>query len=119
AVGLDAGLLGPRARSPAIHSPVSAERTISVLVAYDALRCGEEYGLLIHNANIGEQSSMKQLHDLLDTTDPAWPLVQEWLAAAPAPGIVLPGDQERAAQTLLALQITTRSPLGAVIWETG
>ena len=35
---------------------------------------------------------MKTLSDLINTTDPAWPLIQEWLAEATNPVEILPPD---------------------------
>lgn len=63
---------------------------------------------------------MKTLNELIDRPDPAWPLVQEWIAAATNPVEVLPPpDQDTRGQALLAAQVTTRSPMGAIIFETG
>ena len=61
----------------------------------------------------------RTLTDLVDTADPAWPLVSEWLSGASAPVEVLPMDQGRAERTLLDMQITTRSPMGAIVYHTG
>jgi uncharacterized protein DUF2625 len=62
---------------------------------------------------------MRELTDLLDTKDPAWPLVQEWLCSATnAPEVLPPADPQRA-EALVQLQVTTRSPMGAVVYETG
>jgi len=60
----------------------------------------------------------RPLTDLL-SDDPAWPLVQSWLAEATNDVRVLPADRERAERTLYELQVTSRSPLGAVALETG
>jgi len=63
---------------------------------------------------------MKTLDELIDRADPAWPLVQEWIAAATNPVEVLPPpDEQTRQQALLAAQVTTRSPMGAIIFETG
>jgi len=60
---------------------------------------------------------MKQLHD---NDDPAWPLVQQWVAEATNPVEVLPRPDDKVRETaLVAIQVTTRSPMGAVIYETG
>jgi Protein of unknown function DUF2625 len=61
----------------------------------------------------------RDLSALLDMVDPAWPLVQEWLASARNHTEVLEPDNHRRAQTLLQLQVTTHSVLGSVAWETG
>jgi hypothetical protein len=62
---------------------------------------------------------MRTLEELTDTTDPAWPLVSDWFRHATNPVEVLPATRSQAEQTLLALQVTTRSPMGAIAYETG
>ena len=62
---------------------------------------------------------MKTLSDLINTTDPAWPLIQEWLAEAAHPVEILPRDSAAAEVELLKTQVTTRSFMGAVVYETG
>ena len=64
--------------------------------------------------------ALKTLQELINTEDPAWPLVQGWIAEAKNPVEVLPpiNDAKREA-SLVATQVTTRSPMGAVIYETG
>src|SRR5579859_3285126 len=61
---------------------------------------------------------MRTLPELL-SDDPAWPLVQSWIAESSRPVEVLPTDRARAEAVLLALQVTTRSPMGALALETG
>lgn len=63
---------------------------------------------------------MKTLDQLINLEEPGWPLVQEWLAAATnAPVVVLDTPPSRSKQVLLALQVTTRSPMGAIALQTG
>ena len=59
------------------------------------------------------------LTPLINTQDPGWPLVQGWIASAKNKVQVLPKMAARADSALLAAQVTTRSPMGAVIYETG
>lgn len=61
----------------------------------------------------------KSLDELVVRTNSAWVLVQEWIAASPRSVSVLPVDAEAASQILLALQVSTRSPMGAVAYHTG
>jgi hypothetical protein len=61
---------------------------------------------------------MRTLEELIDTADPAWPLVRQWVADAEVSCEHLQASDERA-QVLHALQVTTRSPLGALAYETG
>ena len=61
----------------------------------------------------------RSLQELLDTDEPAWPLVQSWLREATNPVEVLPPSEPARAEALVATQVTVRSPMGAVIYETG
>lgn len=79
------------------------------------------YGLLLLKAACLRAQPMqpRPLAALIDTQDPGWPLVQEWIAAAKNKVQVLPKTAARADSTLLTAQVTTRSPMGAVVYETG
>lgn len=59
------------------------------------------------------------IHKLIDTKEPAWPLVESWIAQAQNPVEILPTNRFQGEQTLLRLQITTRSPMGAIALQTG
>lgn len=61
---------------------------------------------------------MRTLSELMDTADPAFPLIRQWASEADLPVELLPPSAERA-DVLLKLQVTTRSCLGAVAYETG
>ncbi|HEV2236648.1 MAG TPA: DUF2625 family protein, partial [Ktedonobacterales bacterium] len=56
---------------------------------------------------------------MIDLVDPMWPIVKSWLRSASHAVNVLHVEPEVARTTLLALQVTTRSPLGAMAYETG
>jgi len=60
----------------------------------------------------------RTLAELTQTDDPAWPLVQQWVAEAKNPIEVLP-PAANAADELLATQVTLRSPMGAIVYHTG
>jgi uncharacterized protein DUF2625 len=62
---------------------------------------------------------MRNLEELVVTDDSAWPLVQAWIAAAWNAVDVLPVDERKRGAALLRLQVTTRSPMGAIVHETG
>ena len=51
---------------------------------------------------------MKTLSDLINTTDPAWPLIQEWLAEAAHPVEILPSDPAAAEAELVKKQLPNR-----------
>ena len=61
---------------------------------------------------------MRSLTELTATDEPAWPWIQEQVAAAPS-ALLLPRDPARADEALLAMQITVRSPLGALVHGSG
>lgn len=67
---------------------------------------------------IHQPQPMRSLSELTATDDPAWPLVQQWLAAAPN-AVVLPVTPSKAEAALTHLQVTLRSPMGAVTYYTG
>jgi hypothetical protein len=62
---------------------------------------------------------MRPLEQLIETREPAWPIVQEWIAEARNRVEVLPPREPDRGDALVALQITTRSAMGAVIYESG
>ena len=62
---------------------------------------------------------MKTLQELVNDEDPALPLVMEWLDQASNDVRVLPCEPDLGDQTLLDLQVTTRSPMGAIAHRTG
>jgi len=62
---------------------------------------------------------MRKLGKLVEKQDPAWPVVQGWIEAASNDVEVLPVDRDKAGSALVKLQVTTRSPMGAIVYETG
>jgi len=75
--------------------------------------------LFICNTYLMAQDKVKPVEDLINHTDPGWPIVQDWIKHATNKVEVLPRDSIRAADALYFVQVTTRSPMGAVIFETG
>lgn len=59
------------------------------------------------------------VQELINTVDPAWPLVQQWMAEARNTVELLSGEREQGKVVLHHLQVTTRSPMGAVALESG
>ncbi len=62
---------------------------------------------------------MKTLKELINTADSGWVLVKEWMKDAVNSYEILPKNPKRADEELLRAQITTKSPMGAIIYETG
>jgi len=61
---------------------------------------------------------MRTLSELIDRNEPAWPLVQQWIGDASVPVDVLSADAAAGDAALLATQVTTRSPMGAIAHNT-
>jgi Protein of unknown function DUF2625 len=61
---------------------------------------------------------MRRVRDLL-SDDSAWPLVRQWIDAASNRVEVLESRDPDRSMALEALQVTTHSPMGAVVYESG
>lgn len=55
----------------------------------------------------------------LISDDPAMPLIRSWLDGNPRRIELLPCEPDHGEVSLVALQVTTRSPLGSIAYETG
>lgn len=62
---------------------------------------------------------MRPIEDLIDSEEPGWPLVQEWIAASRNKVEVLACAPAEAKVALVGTQVTTRSPMGAIVYSTG
>lgn len=62
---------------------------------------------------------MRTLDDLVDCSEPGIDLVREWIESARRPVELLPCEPEDGRRSLLGLQISTRSPMGALAYESG
>jgi hypothetical protein len=62
---------------------------------------------------------MRELDELTDVADPAWPVLEELFAASSAPLEVLPVDPAEGRRSLLQMQITARSTLGSMALNCG
>jgi hypothetical protein len=60
----------------------------------------------------------RRLQELLNRDEPAWPLVEGWIGEATHAVEVL-SPAEDAGDSLVSIQVTTRSPLGSVVFFTG
>src|SRR5262245_21224808 len=60
----------------------------------------------------------RTLDALLNVDDPAWPWIEGWVGEATNSVEVLPPAQT-AGESLVSVQVTTHSSLGAVIFHTG
>ncbi|MDR2956222.1 MAG: DUF2625 domain-containing protein [Prevotella sp.] len=62
---------------------------------------------------------MRTLQELINTEDPGWTIVQEWIDKAKNKVEVLPCKKEDAEEALVNTQVTTRSLMGAIVYKTG
>ncbi|MBL1083035.1 DUF2625 family protein [Streptomyces actinomycinicus] len=62
---------------------------------------------------------MREIDELVNVGDPAWPELREMLSASTVPVQVLPADADEGRRCLLQMQVTARSALGALALNTG
>jgi hypothetical protein len=79
----------------------------------------EKYHFLCFIQTSNNQVRMRPINELINTADPGWPLVHEWIDDATNTVAVLPCDGQKAEQALYHTQVTTRSPMGAIVYHTG
>ncbi len=60
---------------------------------------------------------MEPLEALIDRVDPAWPLVERWLSAGVSDVVLVERDPKASEATLLHMQTSTHSLLGALAYE--
>lgn len=58
---------------------------------------------------------MRDLSELIDAQNPAWPLIQEWISRAAVQVEVLETEVATGSAALFYTQVTSRSPMGAVV----
>ncbi|MFJ2478342.1 DUF2625 family protein [Streptomyces sp. NPDC087659] len=62
---------------------------------------------------------MRDFTELADVPGPSWPVLTDQFAGSFTGHVVLPPDPEQCRAALLQLQVTARSPLGAITLNTG
>ncbi|MBL7756822.1 MAG: DUF2625 family protein, partial [Chitinophagaceae bacterium] len=65
------------------------------------------------------QNKTRSLEELINKSDPGWVLVKQWIDSAKNKVEILPADIKKAEDALVKLQVTTRSPMGAIVYMTG
>src|ERR1700742_4887584 len=65
------------------------------------------------------QYKMRPVEQLINQTDPGWPVVQQWTDSAKNKVEILPADPAKAKDALYKTQVTTRSIMGAIVYSTG
>ena len=66
-----------------------------------------------------QEITMRPLNELINKEDPGWAVVEDWMKEAKNKIEVLEKDPAKADSALYQTQVTTRSPMGAIIYETG
>lgn len=67
----------------------------------------------------GQDLKMRPLEELINKEDSGYKLVEEWMQEATNEFKVLPKISKKADIALHQTQVTTRSPMGAIVYETG
>lgn len=65
------------------------------------------------------QTKMRPVNELINTTNPGWPTVKDWIESAKNKVEILTADSAKAKDALFKTQVTTRSPMGSVVYMTG
>ena len=74
---------------------------------------------LLISINVFNQTTLRTLDELIDKIDPGWTLVKRWIDSAKNKVEILSCDTTKAKEALLKTQVTTRSPMGAIIYSSG
>src|SRR5262249_28460317 len=61
----------------------------------------------------------RSLDELINVNEPAWQMVLGWVDKAVNPVEILPASDPERNAALELTQVTTRSPMGAIIYESG
>lgn len=62
---------------------------------------------------------MRHIEELINEKDSGWTLVTEWIKSAKNKVEILSVDKQKAKDALYKTQVTTRSPMGSIVYETG
>lgn len=65
------------------------------------------------------QVKMRSLDQLINTEDPGWTLAKQWINSSKNIVEILPVDTVKAEDALYKIQVTTSSPMGAIVYMTG
>lgn len=64
-------------------------------------------------------NQMRPVEELINMADPGWPIVEQWIKEARNKVEILSADSVNARDVLFKTQVTTRSPMGAIVYMTG
>ena len=75
--------------------------------------------LLLFSTIAFSQNKMRTVDELINEKESAWPLVKEWIQSAKNKVEILSAENEKSKDALYKTQVTTRSPMGTIIYHTG
>lgn len=75
--------------------------------------------LILNYCAFGQNKRMRSISELINKEEPGWKLVKDWIKEGTNRIEVLPKNKVLADSALYQTQVTTRSPMGAIIYETG
>jgi hypothetical protein len=75
--------------------------------------------IISFNLFCSAQTEIRPLEKLINKEEPGWPIVKEWIEKALNKVEVLPVNSSNANDALFQTQVTTKSPMGAIIYMTG
>lgn len=75
--------------------------------------------LIQFQTGYSQEMEMRPLEELINKEEPGFKLVEEWMKEAKNEVEILERDSIKADLALFRTQVTTRSPMGAIIYETG
>ena len=65
------------------------------------------------------QYKMRPIDELINTEEPGWTVVKQWIDSAKNKIEILPADSLKAREALYKTQVTSRSVMGAIVFSTG
>lgn len=65
------------------------------------------------------QTKMRPIEELINENDSGWSFVTEWIKSAKNKIEILSVDKQKAKDALYKTQVTTRSPMRSIVFETG
>lgn len=77
------------------------------------------FAFILITATTSSQTKMRPINELIDQNDSGWKSLQEWVKTAKNKVEILPADPQKAKDALYHTQITTASPMGAIVYKTG
>ncbi|HMI05355.1 MAG TPA: DUF2625 domain-containing protein [Pedobacter sp.] len=75
--------------------------------------------IILSNNYTYAQNKMQPLDKLINKEDSGWPIVLDWVKSAKNKAEILSVNTTKAKDALLQVQVTTRSPMGAIVYHSG